>query len=254
MRIYFMTFIRDGFVDIWLYKNCYTKFGTAQFRLDNLHKSIHVTNYAVQKYFMNSLDTVHNAKENMWPLSELLLYFESIGKSDVWSNQIYPGIKKNVLAVILASLETTELNVNNFELNGADFMLASDFEPFLIEVNSTPALFFSKTVQDMITNYLLEDVIKVVVDRQRNPSAPTGEFELIHTLEIPKVSGIPVELPIVGTKIERRSARSPGTNEVTTNNLKIDVKMNTNVLLSLKGGKHSNPIYLRENVNNKSKS
>lgn len=240
-----MTFIRNGFVDIWLYKNCYIKFGTSQFRLDNFHKSIHVTNYAVQKNFMNASDTVPNARENMWPLSELIKYFESIVKPNVWRDQIYPGIKKNLLAVILASLETTVLNINNFELNGADFMLSFDFEPVLIEINSRPALFFSKTVVEMITSNLLEDVIKVVVDRQRDPQAPTGEFELIYTYDIPKVHQNNVELPIIGKRVEQHITMVQEAGKKTIKP-KINVKMNTNVMLSLKSGHDYNPIYLKE--------
>lgn len=207
MRIYFITFIRDGFVDVWLYKDCYVKFSTPEFRLDNLDRSIHVTNYAVQKHFMNPLETVANAKENMWSLSQLIEYFESIDKANVWSSQIYPGIKKNLLAVILASLEDTELTVNNFELNGADFMIGFDYEPVLIEINSKPALYFSRTVIEMITDRLLGDVVKVTVDYQRDSSASTGDFELIHSFEIPFVERAYIEGTIVGT---RMPIRKPG--------------------------------------------
>lgn len=206
MRIYFITFIREGFVDVWLYKDCYIKFGTSEFRLDNLDRSIHVTNYAVQKNFMNSADMVPNAKENMWTLNQLIEYFESIDHADVWSNQIYPGIKKNLLAVILASLEETQLTVNNFELNGADFMVGFDYEPILIEVNGKPALYFSQTVVEMITDRLLGDVVKVTVDYQRDPTASTGDFELIHSFEIPNVEKAFIESPII---VNRMAIRKP---------------------------------------------
>jgi len=202
IRIYFLTFIRDGFVDVWLYRDCYIKFSTPVFNLNNLDCSVHVTNYAVQKNFMNSRDCVPNAVENMWPLVELKKYFESVGAADVWDGQIYPGIKKNILAVISASLDETELHVNNFELNGADFMIGYDFEPVLIEINWIPDLYFSKVVVEMITKKLLEDVIKVVVDYQRDPKSKTGDFELIHTFEVPLVLNELNDLKILGKKIK----------------------------------------------------
>lgn len=248
MRIYFITFIREGFVDVWLYKDCYIKFSTPVFRLDNLDRSIHVTNYAVQKHFMNPLETVPNAKENMWTLTQLVEYFESIDKSNVWSDQIYPGIKKNLLAVILASLEVTELTANNFELNGADFMVGYDFEPVLIEINSKPALYFSQVVVEMITDRLLGDVIKVTVDRQREPTAPTGDFELIHSFEIPRVDKAFIEASITGTRMDIRNPEISFRNETSSakrTDTRLDTLANTKVMLSLKDANAVNPIYLK---------
>jgi tubulin monoglycylase TTLL3/8 len=123
IRIYFMTFIRDKRFNVWLYKDCYVKFATHPFNCDNLGKSIHVTNYAVQKFFMNDSNMVPGAIENMWTLSQFIDYFQTIDKPRLWETKMYPAIKKNLLAVILGSLEGTELEENNFELNGADFMV-----------------------------------------------------------------------------------------------------------------------------------
>lgn len=210
-----MTFIREHCVDVWLYKDAYVKFGTNVFSLDSLHQSIHITNYNIQKNFMNSLDAVENSKENMWTLEELLSYFEAIGHGLTWSRQIYPGIKRNILAVVHQSLETTELEANNFELNGADFMIGFDFQPILIEINSKPALFFSRTVVEIITKKLLEDVVKVTVDWQRNPISATGDFELIHCIEIPKVESTKVDLTVRGTKLERFALKTSKINSQT---------------------------------------
>lgn len=134
IRIYFMTFIRDKFVHIWLYKDCYIKFATHSFTCDNFNKSIHVTNYAVQKYFMNTSNEVPGAKENMWTLTQLIDYFQTIDKPRLWEGRIYPAIKKNLLAVILPSLDGTELTHNHFELNGADFMVFKKFIKFFFNL------------------------------------------------------------------------------------------------------------------------
>lgn len=241
-----MMFIRDGFVDVWLYKNCYAKFSTKPFDLHKLDKSIHLTNFAVQKYFMNQADMVPGAVENMWSLSQLIDYFESIGEPDVWKLKIYEGIKKNLLAVILASLETTELNVNNFELNGADFMIGFDYEPILIEINSSPALFLSKYHQEMITNQLLEDLIKVVVDRQSNIRADTGDFELIYTQVIPKANTSCSELTIDCQRIGRHGLRFKRGPRSSSMSPKINERRNTQTMLKFKDENQARPIYFRE--------
>jgi len=123
IRIYLLTSIQNGFVHIWLYKDCYVKFATKRFELNDLHRSIHVTNYAVQKHFMNDQDAVPYATENMWTLRQLIEYFGTIEQPRLWESKIYPAIKKILLAVIIPSLEVTKIENNNFELNGADFMV-----------------------------------------------------------------------------------------------------------------------------------
>lgn len=251
MRIYFITFIREGYVDIWLYKDCYIKFGTNIFSLDNLHQSIHVTNYAVQKNFMNPLDAVFNSQENMWPLAELVKYFMNINKGNIWANQIYPAIKRNLLAVILQSFEVTDFQTNNFELNGADFMIGDDYQPILIEVNSKPALFFSRTVVELITRKLLEDVIKVTVDWQRDPLSSTGDFELIHCYEIPKVENTKIDLTIRGTRIENFSARIRQSADETPAKKPKEQKIKS-FKLDIKNVNKTDPIYFREKRRNKS--
>lgn len=244
LRIYFMTFIRDGFVDVWLYKDCYVKFSTKPFRLDNFDRSIHLTNFSVQKYYFNPEDSVPGAKENMWSLSQLINHFESIEKPDVWKDQIYEGIKKNLLAVITASLGAIELNINNFELNGADFMIGFDYEPILIEINSNPALFLSNYQQELITNRLLEDVVNHRNDHQ----SPTGDFELIYTHRIPQVMEKCPDLAIECKQIEQHSARYKQGSTDRKESSKIDVKMNTRTLTIEKNRDKVNPLYFRDSI------
>ena len=72
---------------------------------------------------MNSSYKVPGANENMWTLNQFIDYLQTIDKPRLWETEIYPSIKKMLLGVILPSLEGTELDHNNFELNGADFMV-----------------------------------------------------------------------------------------------------------------------------------
>lgn len=159
IRIYFMTFINKGKVNIWLYKNCYIKVCSVNFNLDNLNKSIHVTNHGVQKNYFDQKSEFART-ENMWTLNQFKIYLKSIGKEDIWDKEIYEQIKRNIYAVVVSSLEATDLDKNTFELNGADFMITYDYKPNLIEINSRPDLFFSKFVINMISDRLMEDIIK----------------------------------------------------------------------------------------------
>ena len=70
---------------------------------------------------------------------------------------------------------------NAFELYGADFLLSYDLKPWLIEINSSPALGNTTTVTTRMCAQLLEDVIRITVDRRKGRNAiDTGNFELIY--------------------------------------------------------------------------
>lgn len=144
-----------------MYKNCYIKFASQEFSLENYHESIHLTNHSIQQYYRNS--NVRDARiptENMWSKAEFLEYLKHIGKLQYWDEHIYPSMKRNILAVVTASLEETELEQNTFELNGADFILSFDFDVFLLEVNATPDLSFTTKVTENICKKVMEDIVK----------------------------------------------------------------------------------------------
>jgi len=57
-----------------------------------------------------------------------------------------------------------ECKKGQFELFGLDLMLDQDFNAWLIEVNSSPAMDYSTHVTERLVKMVLEDTVKVVVD------------------------------------------------------------------------------------------
>lgn len=51
-----------------------------------------------------------------------------------------------------------------FELFGFDLMVDDDFNMWLIEVNSSPAMDYSTHVTERLVKMVSEDIVKVVVD------------------------------------------------------------------------------------------
>jgi len=101
-----------------------------------------------------------------------------MGAPDGTWSKTYNGFKQNLVAVVMASLDETELLQNAFELYGCDFMLDEHYNPILIEINSTPDLSPSTEITARICPMVLKDCIRVVVDLPKNPTAATGLFEL----------------------------------------------------------------------------
>ena len=150
----------------------------------------------------------------MWALDDFKKYLNSMGQINLWESKIYKGIKGSVIAIVQASLENTEITQNSFEIYGCDFMLDHNYEPQLIEVNSTPDMSPSTVITKRLCPIVLEDLIKVVVDLPKNVKASTGNFELIFQISISKVSSYIPGLLINGIsmKIIKFSEKSDKSN------------------------------------------
>ncbi|XP_050741167.1 tubulin glycylase 3B [Drosophila biarmipes] len=179
IRQYMLLSITDTKVSIWTYRDCYLRFSSQEFTMDDLRESIHLTNNSVQKRYKNKSNRDSRLpKNNMWSLDQFKSYLRQMGAPDGTWSKTYNGFKQNLVAVVMASLDETELLQNAFELYGCDFMLDEHYNPILIEINSTPDLSPSTEITARICPMVLKDCIRVVVDLPKNPTAATGLFEL----------------------------------------------------------------------------
>merc|ERR1712096_377765 len=118
-------------------------------------------------------------QQNMWSLENFLNYLKSINKEDIWEDQIAQGMKDAIIGVCLTAQDSVEIRKNSFELYGADFMLDENFNLWLIEVNSSPAMSRSTDVTGRACTMVQEDIIKVVIDRKKNKKCDIGKFSLL---------------------------------------------------------------------------
>lgn len=177
-----LLYIRESTVQIWLYTDCYLRFSSQEYSIDDLREAIHLTNNSVQKKYKNNLSRDPRLpKHNMWSLEQFKLYLKTQQiPQDVWEKRIFSGFRENLIAVVLASLDDTNLQQNSFELYGCDFMLDEHYNPILIEINSTPDLSPSTEVTAHICPLVMQDCIKVVVDLARNSKSSTGLFQKVY--------------------------------------------------------------------------
>jgi tubulin monoglycylase TTLL3/8 len=145
---------------IWMYKECYLRFSSQTYNLRKLHESIHLTNNSVQcKYKNTSLDSALPSY-NMWDSNDFVRYLTNIGYPNTFKDTVYPGMKQCITAAVLMHQDKMVVRKNCFELYGADFILTEDFQPWLLEINSNPALYGSTPVTARMCPKVLEDVIK----------------------------------------------------------------------------------------------
>uniref|UniRef100_A0A667FUT8 Tubulin tyrosine ligase like 8 n=1 Tax=Lynx canadensis TaxID=61383 RepID=A0A667FUT8_LYNCA len=196
---------------IWFYKESYLRFSTQRFSLDNLDSAIHLCNNSIQKHLKNDEERSPLLPyHNMWTSTRFREYLQKRGRGAVWASVIYPAMKRAVADTMRGVQDHVEPRKNSFELYGADFILGRDFQPWLIEINSSPTMHASTPVTAQLCAQVQEDTIKVVVGRKVDRNCDVGNFELLWrqpAVEPPPFHGS--DLCVEGVGVRRARKQMP---------------------------------------------
>ncbi|XP_077770153.1 protein monoglycylase TTLL8 isoform X2 [Canis aureus] len=202
---------------IWFYKESYLRFSTQRFSLENLDSAIHLCNNSIQKHLKNDKDRSPLLPyHNMWTSTRFREYLQKRGRGTVWASVIYPSMKRAITNTMRVAQDHVEPRKNSFELYGADFILGRDFQPWLIEINSSPTMHASTPVTAQLCAQVQEDTIKVVVDRKVDRNCDIGNFELLWrqpAVELPPFHGS--DLCVEGVSVKRTKKYMPPISNVT---------------------------------------
>jgi len=151
---------------IWMYNECYIRFGAEDYCKDIVgNKFMHLTNNSITKHSQN----VKKFHGNMWCNEEFREFIDSHYGKGIWKNKLKQRMIEIIIISSLACHENIIHRNNSFELVGYDFMIDSDLNVWLIEVNSSPACDYSTEVTEKVVKSGIEDLIKLVID---NPLSP----------------------------------------------------------------------------------
>eukprot|EP00117_Sycon_ciliatum_P040704 scpid18144/ scgid5637/ Tubulin monoglycylase TTLL3; Tubulin--tyrosine ligase-like protein 3 len=163
---------------LWFYKSSYLRFCGQQFTLLDLSAGVHLANNAIQRHLqVDNKRSPDLPDDNMWSSDQFKQYLTENSQGDKWDS-IYTGMKDAIIGTLLSMQDIVECRKHSFELFGADFMLTEDYRPWLIEINCSPALSATTHVTGKLCAAVVEDTVKVVLDRRWNKKADTGDFEL----------------------------------------------------------------------------
>ena len=171
---------------IWIYAEPYIRFPAADFDFDKItNRYAHLSNNSIAKYGKN-VKVTYKIPGNMWSLEEFQEYLITTYGFDVWEDKIIESIKN----IVINSLESVQDNFESkkglpFEMFGYDIMIDDDFNCWLIEVNSSPAMDYSTHVTERLLKMVLEDTIKVVIDygqasAKKQKKVDTGGIECVY--------------------------------------------------------------------------
>ncbi|CAH8856335.1 unnamed protein product [Trichobilharzia szidati] len=189
---------------VWWYQDCYLRFCSQEFTLDNFSEAIHLCNNCIQHKYKNGPRSSELPDENMWTWEQFQTWLCKQGHPNIWKEKIQPSMKNAVLNALLSAQELIEPRKNCFGLYGADFLLtADDFRPWLIEINSSPCMSPSTSVTAVYTANVLEDTLKVVLDRKYSRNSDVGRFELLYRQHFHASSSLytGMELYVTGSRI-----------------------------------------------------
>ncbi|EGB06168.1 hypothetical protein AURANDRAFT_29648, partial [Aureococcus anophagefferens] len=152
---------------IYFYDECYARFSAEKYSdtsesLEN--PFVHMVNNSIVK---NS-DKFHAkvVAENGVEVRAKAAHRAAASGGDVFRELIQPKMIEIATRALQCAQEAVEHRKNSWELYGYDFMIDGELNPWLIEVNSSPACDYSTKVTERYVQKALVDVLKVTVDRR----------------------------------------------------------------------------------------
>lgn len=174
IRCYAMITSISGVIQGYFYLDGYLRTASQEFIIDDVNNLfIHLTNDAIQKH---SADYGKYENGNKLSYRSFQRYLDINHPEVNFFTQILPKIKEIIKETILASFMFIDKNkrMHCMEVFGYDFMIDSEFMPWLIEVNTNPCLELSSPYLKILIPAMIENAFKIVVDSVFPP--PTGSY------------------------------------------------------------------------------
>ena len=146
-----------------VFRGGYVRLSLSAFSLEDVgDRFVHLTNAAVQK---KHPEYKQHGEEAIKSMRDLQLLLEEQGSVPAgWvDNTLTPQLQRIAQHVCSAAQAKFVRRRGQFELLGLDFMVDEDLTPWLIEVNSNPALWMHSATQRQLLPALVRDCLDLVL-------------------------------------------------------------------------------------------
>ena len=160
---------------IYVFKEGHLKCCSINYDLNSENTFCHLTNYSFQKYNSN-FGKYESGNEASFDDLQKNIDVNYNGKYN-FKKEIFPKI----INIIQFVFESVKFKINpldrkySFEIFGFDFMIDSEFDPFLIEVNSNPGLEESSPLIKMLVPRMIDDALRLTLDKEFDTVYDFGE-------------------------------------------------------------------------------
>lgn len=171
---------------IWYFKKPYVRLPAHDYDEDDITNNFaHLANNSIAKYGTTTANK-YQIDGNMLFIEDFQEILQNEHCRDVYEEEIEDKIKNVIINTLESVQDSFEYKKGCFELYGFDIMVDTDFNCWLIEVNSSPAMDYSTQVTEVLVKQCLEDTCKIIIDYEIPKTAKgkakvdTGEYELIY--------------------------------------------------------------------------
>lgn len=191
----------DNHLTVWVYQTCCMQFRPNKYSLNTDKPASCVPSKNPNKF-------VAHLSVQTCSLKQLKGKLKLKGVKKIYnSSTIYAKIKAAVGSSVLAAADVLNLRPNCFELFQATFVVASDLQPWLIDIKSDPcpAHAFNWTMTSVASS-MERNLAKIIVTKDRLSRNKIGMFEMVHKSAIPGDKFRPrsfVERPVTKKKFEK---------------------------------------------------
>jgi len=160
---------------IYIYEDGLARFATQKYNQSRngdlrQQKYVHLTNYSLNKFnanFVNNTDASNDGVGSKWSIHALRKRLKLMGHDDAMLfKKIEDIIIKTILSVEVVVNNATDMfcpakSANCFELLGFDILIDSQLEPWLLEVNLSPALSCDSPLDQKIKSNAIADLFSL---------------------------------------------------------------------------------------------
>ena len=155
---------------VYLFKEGHLKTCSVEYDLNSKDAFTHITNYSFQKHNTNFQKF---EKGNEVPFYEFQKFIDE--KYPEKNYKLNKDLMKQIKDIISVTMRCGKNKINKynrnyqFEIFGYDFMLDSNFNAFLIEINTNPGLEISSPWIQIVVPRMLDDALRLTIDKIFDP-------------------------------------------------------------------------------------